>query len=123
MAQTITLEQFLMMLDLYERNFYARKAEIPYELKTSIVRQIVRTRSIDTTRFIQAVDFRLVEVSNDSFRYYIDAARNSEVYYDGYVEFNGDKRNWVGRFNYRDGIQNANIESITDSIADQTFAR
>lgn len=113
------IERIINDFQKYLNSWNIRREEIPYELKTSIIRQIVRTGSIDTTRFIQAVDFREGGFDADGYRYLIDSARNSEVYYDGFVEF--DTRNYPGRYNFRDGIENANIRRITDNFADDSF--
>jgi len=105
------------------RNLESRRAEIPFTFKSNIITQIIRTRSIDTTRFIQAVDFREDGLNADGYRFLIDSARDAEVTYDGFVETDGLTRRWIGRWNYRGGIENTNLARDFDSIADQSFAR
>lgn len=119
----VTVEQFLQILSNYRRNIERRRDEIPFAIKSSIITQIIRTGSIDTTKFIQAVDFREDGMDADGFRYLIDSSRDSEVTYDGFVETDGVTRRWTGRWNYRDGIENTNFRPVFDSIADDTFAR
>lgn len=120
------LDKLFGDLDDYLLTWQRRRDEIPYEFKTSIISQIIRTGSIDTTRFIRAVDFREEMLTSGIFggyRYLIDSARDSLVTYDAFVELPGVTRNWSGRFNYQGGIENARLESIFDSFADTSFAR
>lgn len=116
------IERVIGDLGAYERNLHKHRTDIPYEIKTSIISQIVRTGSIDTSRFIQAVDFR-EEGYGEGYRFLIDASRDSEVTYDGFLEFDGVTRRFVGRYNYRDGIQQSRLKPIFDEIASESFAR
>ena len=97
--------------------------DIPYEIKTSVVREIVRTGSIDTARMIQAVDYH-GGVVTDGHHYEVDASKDDEVTYDGFVDqpirpnafgFTGGRL-----FNQR-GIEGANLGAIFDSWANSSF--
>lgn len=121
------INQVIQAFDRYQRNWQRKADEIPYEIKTSIIRQIIRTGSIDTTRFIRAVDFREDAVQFDQIRYLIDAmSSNPDVTYDGFLETGTKRPNAYGvtfapRLNYGDGIENANLEQVFDNFADSAF--
>lgn len=122
-----TFKEVIADIDSYVRNWNRRRDEIPYEIKSSIISQIVRTRSIDTTRFIRSIDFR-EQAAGDGYRYLIDSSRDREVTYDGFLEFGTSNVNAYGvlispRYNFRGGIENSRLEPIADSIADVSFAR
>lgn len=110
-------------LDAYVTNWQRGRDKVPAAIKSSIITQIIRTGSIDTTRFIRALDFREENLSGDGYRFLIDGARDSKETYDGFLEFDGETRRFTGRFNFRDGISNADLESVSDEIADESFAR
>lgn len=97
--------------------------DIGYELKTSVVASIVHERAIDTTAFIQAIDYhRSVVVDGNHLR--VDASNNPDVFYDGFVEFptpNRDGSMRRGRFVYKQGIENGNLERIFDHLAEDAF--
>lgn len=116
------IEQVIRDLESYGRNFDAHAEDIPYEIKTSVVTQIIRTGSIDKGWFIQAVDFR-EEAYGYGHRYLIDSSRDERVHYDGFLEFDGVRRRFVGRYNYRDGIEQSRLKPIFDEVADESFAR
>jgi len=118
-----TIDQVCRDFDIYVASWHQNRDKIPAAFKSSIITQIIRTGSIDTTRFIRSVDFREESLSGLGYRFLIDSSRDSQVYYDGYLEFDGVTRHFVGRFNYRDGIENTDLEPISDEIADSSFAR
>lgn len=107
----------------YARNLRSRREEIPYELRTSIIREIYRTNSIDTGRFWKAVDYR-EESGVESYNYVIDASRDSKVIYDDIVERGRkDTNKYPGRLNYLKGIQKADLSRFFDTLFTSSFAR
>lgn len=117
----IGAEKPIRDLEEYIRVLERRGDEIPYEIKTSVVREIVRTRSIDTTAMIQAVDYHQEIVTSGHQTFRIDTSNDESVTYDGFVEVDGVTRNWQGRWNFRGGIENANIHRIFDEFAREAF--
>lgn len=111
-------------IERLERNFARRADDFPYELKTSIVRQIVSVRAIDTTAMIQAFDYHRDVVTDSGYRYKIDTSNNPAVFYDGFVEFptaNRDGSMRPGRYFVRDGIKRADIERVVNDIVTDSF--
>lgn len=98
-----------------------RVSEFPYEIKTSVVREIVRTGSIDTTRMIQAVNYHEDHVTSSGQHFRVDTSDDDSVTYDGFVDQPGETRNWPGRFFYQRGIEGANIEQVISSIMNESF--
>jgi hypothetical protein len=119
-----TFEEIIQDFDTYARTIASRRSEIPEELVKSIVKQIALTRSIDTGRFLRAVDSR-EESGAEDYNYVIDAARDSTVVYDDIVERGRRTGNPypAGRFNYLKGIENSNFDVFFDSAFDSSFAR
>ena len=117
-----TIQDVIRDFDRFERNLRFRADEIPYEIKTAVITEIVRTQSIDTTRFIQAVDFRETNSPSDFHRFVIDTSRNKEVTYDAIVELGRKKfAPYPGRYNYEHGIENADVFGVFDEIFDSSF--
>lgn len=117
----IGAQRVLQAIDRYANTLLQRGDDIPYELKTSIIREVIRTGSIDTAAMITAIDYHREVVTNTEQRYRIDTSNNPDVTYDGFVEFKGETRNWPGRYFYQRGIENAELERIFDSFADRSF--
>lgn len=115
-------QEVLNAFDRLDDSINRHRSEIPEELKSSVITEIVRSRSIDTTRFIQAVNWH-EDSSGIGFHFLLDAfTQNNEVTYDGFLEFDGETRNWTGRYNYKKGIEGSRFESIFDEIMDDAFA-
>jgi hypothetical protein len=117
----IGAEKVIAAFQAFERNLLRHVEDVPYEIKSSIVREIVRTRSIDTARMIQAENYHQTYVSDGDFRYEVDTSSNPDVFYDGFVDQPGVTRNWAGRFFNQRGIEGANIERIFNEIAADSF--
>jgi hypothetical protein len=118
-----TIKDVIHDLDGYLRNWQIRREIIPIHIRNNILYQINVTGSIDTGRFLRAVDFR-EEALAGGYRFLIDSARDSEVTYDDIVERGRkDGANYQGRFPYRRGIEATNIQTDTDYIAEISFAR
>jgi hypothetical protein len=116
-----TLPEIDQRIQKFVRGFETHLDDFGYELKTSVIREIVRTGSIDTGRMIQAIDYHRQAVV-DGVGFTVDASRDPEVFYDGFVERPGETRNWEGRFFYQRGIEGANFEMVIDDIAQEAFA-
>lgn len=117
----IGADRVIHALQAYERNLSRHLSDIPYEFKTSIIREIVRTRSIDTGAMVQAIDYHQDHVTDTDARYEINTDNNPDVFYDGFVDQPGVTRNWAGRFFNQRGIENANLEPIFNAIAAESF--
>lgn len=115
----MTINEFLSVLDRFGRNLDRRADDFPYEIKTSIIRETVRGRHIDTTRFIRAIDFHRASVVDSSHRFTVDTSNNPDVFYDGWLEF--PRRGWRGAYVYQKGIQNADIKGVADRIMNESF--
>lgn len=99
--------------------------DIIYELKTSVVREIVRVRAIDTGRMISSINYSPVIRTSKRMRYKLDAvSQNSDVIYDDIVE-RGRRRPTPleGRYPYKRGIEGADIHGTVDRIADSIFQK
>lgn len=112
-------------LDKFLENMIVHADDFAYELKTSIVSEVVHTGSIDTARMIQAINYHREIVSTVGSTFRIDTSDNDEVTYDGFVDrpiarnafgFEG------GRLFYQTGIEKANIGRVADEIADMSFS-
>lgn len=119
-------QEVINAIDGYLEAIERHASDIPYEVKTKVIQQIVRTGSIDTGAFIQAVDFHQ-ETAEVGYRYFVDASRDPSVYYDGFVEvdhYNQPQDSILsGRFNYRDGLENSDFRPIFDEIFNEGFTR
>lgn len=113
------LDKLLRDLNDLERNFERRSDDFPYEIKTSIIRQIVRGGHIKTTRMIRAMDYHRSAVVDGSHRFTVDTSNNPDVFYDGWLEF--VRRNWRGAYVYQKGIENADIQGVADRIVSDSF--
>lgn len=113
-------DKVLSDFERFTRNWDREADQIPAEIKASVVREIVRTGSIDTTRMIQAVNYH-GGVVTDGHHFTIDTSDDNEVTYDGFVDQPGVTRNWPGRFFNLRGIERANLERIFNMIADESF--
>lgn len=116
-----TFQDVIDALNRYETKFNDRAEEIPYEIANAVRVATIRGGHIDTTAFIQSLDYyRDVMVHNDH-RFHIDASagRVRDVFYDGWLEF--PRKGWPGAFVYEKGIRSANIQGIFDSIAAESF--
>ena len=96
------------------------------EFKGSVVREIVRERAIDTTLMIQAIDFDRNQVVDSGHDKVLIGAMvgNHDVFYDGFVEFETANRDGTmrrGRYVYKKGIENANVERVVNEIARESF--
>lgn len=117
----IGADKFLRALSGYKNTLDRNADDIPYEIKTSIIREIIRTGSVDTGAMIKAIDYHREAVTDSAINWRIDASNDPDVTYDGFVELKGETRNWPGRYFYKRGIENAQIEQIFDSFADRSF--
>lgn len=99
-------------------------SDLGYELKTSIIREIIRAGAIDTTAMVQAIDYTRSFVVDDGHTFFVGAVNNPDVFYDGFVELptrNRDGSYREGRYFYQKGIENADFERVFDSIARESF--
>lgn len=117
-------ERVVRAIERFEQNFHQHADDFPYEIKTSIVRQIVRVGAIDTTAMIQAENISRELVTDSRHHFRVDTSSNPDVFYDGFVEFptrNVDGTLRYGRYFVRDGIRHADIGGIIERIATESF--
>lgn len=119
-----TAQQVIHDLESFVRNVGHGVDDLGYEMKTSVVREIVRAGAIDTTAMIQSVDYHRSPVTDSGHRFEVDTSNNPDVFYDGFVEFDTRNRDGSvrrGRRFYEKGIEHWDIERIFNQIADRSF--
>jgi hypothetical protein len=117
-----TFADVIRDFERFERNLHFRADETPREILKEIVKEIIRSQSVDTGRFRDTVDFREEGSSSDEMRYVIDTSRNKEVTYDGIVELGRTKfAPYAGRPNYEKGIDNFQLSRVFDDIFNSSF--
>jgi hypothetical protein len=118
----MTVEEVIQKFENYVSIWNDRNDLIPIHIRNNILYQIFITDSIDEGKFLRAVDFREESLSDAGFRYLIDAYRDDRVTYDDVLERGRkDGANYPGRFNYKRGIEQTDVERIADSFANEAF--
>lgn len=117
-------QRVINALEAFARNFGNHIDDFGYEMKTSVVREIIRAGNIDTTAMIQAIDYHRDPVTDSGYKFHVDTSNNPDVFYDGFVEFDTANRDGTKRKGsrfYQKGILNWQLEPIVDGIARESF--
>lgn len=117
-----TINDVIQAFHRLEKNWLEHGDRFAYEFKTSIVRQIVRQRHIDTSAMIRSMNYHREAMTDSSVKFRIDTSDNAvrDVFYDGFLEF-PTRRGWPGAFVYQRGIENADVQREARDVMDRSF--
>lgn len=119
------LEQVISAFDRLDISIERHAPAFPADIKNNVVEDIAfgADPSVDTGRFLQAVNYHEIVVSG-GYGFQLDAfTQNQDVYYDAFLEEpNKLRKDPVGRKHYQHGIENSDFEPIADMIVNDTFS-
>ncbi len=111
-------ERLLAAFDRLHANIKNKRELVPAEITSHVIDNIIITNSIDTGRMLAAMSYDEFRESGNNYRAFVGTLRDSEVYYDGFVEFDST---YPARFIYKDAIEKTNVREIFDGIVGSSF--
>lgn len=117
MSKPVSIDEMINVLNGFEQVLMRDADKYPREILTQVRRFIVSTGTIDTTALLVTFDFH--EIASKAGKNFVLEPNQPYGRKEGFVEFDRPAYGFEGRLFIKKGIENANLERISDEI---TFA-